>query len=138
MTSIISPARTTAISTVGERLRKARRERGLTQDKLAEPRFTKGYVSAVERGTVHPSLKALEFFAQRLGMPISHFLVSTRNVDVEPEMEALEEDLNYQFDYARMLIRDGQTDQAFQLLSNAERNAKQFASGASALSRPAN
>jgi len=132
MTSIISPARTTAIGTVGERLRKARRERGLTQDKLAEPRFTKGYVSAVERGTVHPSLKALEFFAQRLGMPISHFLVSTRNVDVEPEMEALEEDLNYQFDYARMLIRDGQTDQAFQLLSNAERNAEPFRSTISA------
>jgi tetratricopeptide (TPR) repeat protein len=98
----------------------------LTQDKLAEPRFTKGYVSAVERGTVHPSLKALEFFAQRLEMPISHFLVSTRNVDVEPEMEALEEDLNYQFDYARMLIRDGQMDQAFQLLSNAERSAEPF------------
>jgi tetratricopeptide (TPR) repeat protein len=126
MTSIISPARTSAISTVGERLRKARRERGLTQDKLSEPRFTKGYVSAVERGTVHPSLKALEFFAQRLELPISHFLVSTRNVDVEPEMEALEEDLNYQFNYARMLIRDGQTGDAFQIISKAEKNAEPY------------
>jgi tetratricopeptide (TPR) repeat protein len=59
-------------------------------------------------------------------MPISHFLVSTRNADVEPEMEALEEDLNYQFNYAHMLIRAGQAAEALQFISEAEKRAEPF------------
>src|SRR5947199_3509998 len=52
--------------TVGVRLRAARLARKLTQSQLAQPDFSVSYVSAIERGQIQPSLRALEVFAQRL------------------------------------------------------------------------
>ncbi|MBA3627463.1 MAG: helix-turn-helix transcriptional regulator [Chloroflexi bacterium] len=59
---------------IGGRLREARLQAGLTQQKLAEGRYTKAYVSALEKGHAKPSMAALSFFSQRLGLPPSHFL----------------------------------------------------------------
>jgi tetratricopeptide (TPR) repeat protein len=53
---------------VGARLRAARLAKKLTQSQLARPDFSVSYVSAIERGQIHPSLRALETFAQRLGI----------------------------------------------------------------------
>jgi tetratricopeptide (TPR) repeat protein len=53
---------------VGARLRAARLAKKLTQSQLARPEFSVSYVSAIERGQIHPSLRALETFAQRLGI----------------------------------------------------------------------
>src|SRR5690348_1550002 len=55
---------------LGARLRAARKARGLTQEALAAPEFTKSYVSAVEREKARPSLRALEFMAGRLSIPL--------------------------------------------------------------------
>ena len=77
-------------------------------------------MSALERGTVRPSLKALEVFARRLEIPMSELLIARHETLEEPEPVALEEDLNYQFNYARMLIRSNQVEEAFQLISEAE------------------
>jgi len=52
---------------IGDRLRKARLAAGLTQTQLAEPRYTKAYVSALENGLSRPSMAALTHFAGRLG-----------------------------------------------------------------------
>ena len=49
---------TNPLSTLGDRLRQARLGRGMSQEALAQPEFTKSYVSAVERGKARPSLKA--------------------------------------------------------------------------------
>ncbi len=59
---------------IGTRLRQARLKAGLTQQQLAEGRYTKAYVSALENGLSRPSMVALDFFATRLGLPTSHFL----------------------------------------------------------------
>ena len=40
------------VNTLGTQLRQARRRLGMTQAELAQPEFTKSYVSAVERGRV--------------------------------------------------------------------------------------
>ncbi len=61
-------------ASIGGRLRQARLHAGLTQQKLAEGRYTKAYVSALEKGHAKPSMAALNFFSQRLGLPPSHFL----------------------------------------------------------------
>jgi len=53
---------------VGARLRAARLAKKLTQSQLARPDFSISYVSAIERGQIHPSLRALETFALRLGI----------------------------------------------------------------------
>ncbi|MFL5734607.1 MAG: helix-turn-helix domain-containing protein [Chloroflexia bacterium] len=111
---------------VGRRIRQARQERGLTQEALAGPEFTKGYVSALERGTVRPSLKALQVFARRLNVEIVDLLTARDETDAGPELRAAEEDLNQQLNYARMLIGTGQFDEAFQLIRDAEESAKPY------------
>jgi tetratricopeptide (TPR) repeat protein len=59
---------------IGQRLKAARLRAGLTQERLAADRYTKAYVSALENGLAKPSMAALTFFAERLGLPPSHFL----------------------------------------------------------------
>jgi tetratricopeptide (TPR) repeat protein len=50
------------------RLKAARLRAGLTQARLAEGRYTKAYVSALENGLSRPSIVALDFLAARLGI----------------------------------------------------------------------
>jgi len=59
---------------IGGRLRSARKLAGLTQQQLAEGRYTKAYISALEKGNAKPSMAALDFLCHRLGLPASHFL----------------------------------------------------------------
>jgi transcriptional regulator with XRE-family HTH domain len=59
---------------IGERLKKARLAAGLTQTQLAEPRYTKAYVSALENGLSRPSMAALNHFSARLGIPASQLI----------------------------------------------------------------
>ena len=56
---------------IGERLKAARLAAGLTQQQLADDRYTKAYVSALENGLSRPSMAALNHFSQRLGIPAS-------------------------------------------------------------------
>jgi tetratricopeptide (TPR) repeat protein len=59
---------------IGDRLRRARLNAGLTQQQLADGRYTKAYVSALENGLSRPSVAALDFFASRLGVPASSLI----------------------------------------------------------------
>jgi tetratricopeptide (TPR) repeat protein len=73
---------------IGARLRAARLKAGLTQQQLAQGRYTKAYVSALEHGLVKPSVAALTFFAERLGIAPSDLLVGA-----QPAWTRLEADL---------------------------------------------
>lgn len=55
---------------VGERIRRLRTARAITQRDLAAPRYTAAYVSAVESGRRSPSGEALTHFATRLGVTV--------------------------------------------------------------------
>lgn len=57
---------------IGEELRGRRLEAGLTQAALARP-FTRGFVSAVERGRAVPSIPALALLLGRLGVRFDEF-----------------------------------------------------------------
>ena len=59
---------------IGARIRESRLAAGLTQQQLAAGRYTKAYVSALENGLSKPSMAALSFFSERLGLPTSRFL----------------------------------------------------------------
>ena len=58
------PARTS----MGERVRQLRIARGLTQTELAGERFSKEYVSQIERGKTRPTGDTVEWLAGRLGV----------------------------------------------------------------------
>lgn len=51
---------------VGAKIRAARLAKKYTQSKLALPDFSVSYISAIERGQIQPSLRALEILSRRL------------------------------------------------------------------------
>ena len=73
---------------IGARLRRARTQAALTQAELAAGRYTKAYGSALEHGLVKPSMAALNFFADRLQIPIERLLT-----DGEARWTRLEADI---------------------------------------------
>ena len=60
--------------TLGERVRSARRDAGLSQAQLAGDELTKGFISQIESGLVRPSIRSLQHIAQKLGKPLDYFI----------------------------------------------------------------
>src|ERR1700731_5048387 len=59
---------------VGTNIREVRTKLGMTQAQLAAPEFSISYISAIERGKIRPSLKALSILAKRLDVPLAFLL----------------------------------------------------------------
>src|SRR5216684_7331325 len=59
---------------VGSNIREVRTKLSLTQAQLASPEFSISYISAIERGKIRPSLKALSILAKRLDVPLTFLL----------------------------------------------------------------
>ena len=56
----------------GDRVRKLRLEKGLSQEKLAfESKMHRTYLGSIERGERNPSLKNIEAIANALGVTLS-------------------------------------------------------------------
>src|SRR4051794_41929949 len=53
---------------LGERLRQLRVAAGMTQTELAGDRFSKEYVSQIERGKTRPTRETIGWLAERLGV----------------------------------------------------------------------
>ena len=60
--------------TMGEKLRLARMEAGLTQKQLCGGEITRNMLSQIEHGTARPSMRTLQYLAAQLGKPVSFFL----------------------------------------------------------------
>jgi len=89
---------------VGAKIRAMRLARKMTQSQLAKPDFSISYISAIERGQIQPSLRALAILASRLGLPSTQPLTShttedtandfmlrgSRHLDEVVELELLE------------------------------------------------
>ena len=73
---------------IGGRIRIHRQRAGLSQQKLAEGRYTKAYISALETGAAKPSMAALNFLAGRLGVSAAVLIA-----DPDPTWTRLEADL---------------------------------------------
>src|SRR5437868_15016413 len=58
------------VETVGQRLRRLRRERGLSQRELASPGVSYAYISRIEAGVRRPSVKALRKLAPKLEVSV--------------------------------------------------------------------
>ncbi len=137
------PARNTSPALIGARIRDLRQQKGLTQEELAAPEFTTGYVSALERNLFQPSVKALEVLARRLGVPITEFVAVSHHplqslharqadepgAELDPEaLQAIQEDLVYQANYAKLLMRTGQVKEALDFIADLEVNAEPYRS----------
>jgi tetratricopeptide (TPR) repeat protein len=90
---------------LGERLRTLRVNAGLTQTDLAGERFSKEYVSQIERGKTRPTQETIEWLAQRLGVDPG-FLASGVSADERGRIEtalARAEALSENHEYADSL-----------------------------------
>lgn len=59
---------------LGEKLRQARLEAGLSQRQLCGEEITRNMLSLIEHGSARPSMDTLKYLASRLGKPVSFFL----------------------------------------------------------------
>jgi tetratricopeptide (TPR) repeat protein len=73
---------------LGERLRQLRVAAGLTQTELAGDRFSKEYISQIERGKTRPTQETIEWLAVRLGVDAA-FLASGVSADERARAEAI-------------------------------------------------
>ncbi len=72
---------------LGERLRQLRVAAGMTQTDLAGDRFSKEYVSQIERGKTRPTRETINWLAQRLGVD-SGFLADGVSADERGRVDA--------------------------------------------------
>src|SRR5687767_13948302 len=98
------------VADVGARIRSLRTARGLTQAQLAEPLYTKAYISMLESGRTRASMKALEHIAGVLGVTPSDPLGGNPTPDA-PQYLLIE---------ARHLIEVGNVAEAVPMLESLE------------------
>jgi transcriptional regulator with XRE-family HTH domain len=73
---------------LGERVRQLRVAAGLTQSDLADDRFSKEYISQIERGKTRPTQETIDWLALRLGVDPG-FLASGVSADERAKAETI-------------------------------------------------
>ncbi len=73
---------------LGEKLRQARMEAGLSQRQLCGEEITRNMLSLIENGSAKPSMKTLQYLAGRLGKSVSYFLEERAVVSPNQEVMA--------------------------------------------------
>jgi transcriptional regulator with XRE-family HTH domain len=81
-------ARHASTTRLGDRVRQLRVSSGLTQTDLAGTRFSKEYVSQIERGKTRPTRETIEWLAQRLGVD-ADFLQNGVSTDERGRIDTL-------------------------------------------------
>ncbi len=69
-----TPETLATLNSLGERVRAARRSRGMSQAQLAGDQLTKGFISQIEAGLVRPSVRSLQIIAGRLGRSLDYLI----------------------------------------------------------------
>ena len=109
---------------VGTNIREVRTKLGMTQAQLAAPEFSISYISAIERGKIRPSLKALSILARRLDVPLTFLLegspsgaAEARAVGYSPADSGPDQKIDVDLLQAYVLVQQGAYTEAEQLLA---------------------
>src|SRR5215469_6383668 len=109
---------------VGDNIREVRTKLGMTQAQLAAPEFSISYISAIERGKIRPSLKALSILARRLDVPLTFLLegspagaAEARAVGYSPADSGPDQRIDVELVQANVLIHQHAFKEAEQLLA---------------------
>lgn len=78
------------ILTLGERIRKLRKGRGLTLEALAGTKLTKGMLSLIENNKAVPSIESLNYIASQLGVDVSDLLQDENVQELRDLLEQVE------------------------------------------------
>jgi tetratricopeptide (TPR) repeat protein len=109
---------------VGTNIREVRTKLGLTQAQLAAPEFSISYISAIERGKIRPSLKALSILAKRLDVPLTFLLegspagaAEARAVGYSPADSGPDQRIDVDLLQADVLVQQQKYQEAAELLA---------------------
>ena len=91
--------------TLGQRIRRARLERGLSLAQVAGEDFSRAFLNQVEMGRSQPSTRVLRVIAARLGQPVDYLL---GGADLERELAV---------ERARLALIKGSPRRALELLA---------------------
>lgn len=93
---------------LGEKIRQARLEAGLSQRQLCGDHITRNMLSQIEHGTARPSMDTLRRLAAGLGKPVSYFL--EEQAVTSPNSEVMEQ--------GRLAYREGKPQEAMEILAD--------------------
>jgi len=114
----------TVATRVGKNIREVRVKLELTQAQLAAPEFSISYISAIERGKIRPSLRALSVLAKRLDVPLTFLLDGSpdgvkeaQTVGYSPADSGPDQRIEVDLLQATVFIQQNQYTQADRLLA---------------------
>ena len=100
------------IETLGERIRKLRKQQKLTLETLAGKELTKGMLSLIENNKANPSMESLTYIAKRLGVEVSELLEEVSSQELREVLAQVEklyytevDDLSYEHDQLITLVK---------------------------------
>ena len=86
------------IETLGERIRKIRKQQKLTLETLAGKELTKGMLSLIENNKANPSMESLTYIAKRLGVEVSELLEEVSSQELREVLAKAEKLFHTEFD----------------------------------------
>lgn len=78
------------MASLGERIRKLRKEKGLTLQALAGAELSKGMLSLIENNKANPSMESLAYIAERLGVDRNELLEEVPTAELRELLEKAE------------------------------------------------
>src|SRR3954447_8667046 len=100
---------------IGQRLRRLRHERGLSQRELSSPGVSYAYISRIEAGARRPSVKALRMLARKLGVSADYLETGSEIRDTdERELRIADAELEL-----RLADQPGEAEQKLEGLRDA-------------------
>src|SRR5438034_3250072 len=79
----VGPPQDFRAESIGERLKRLRTERGLSQRDLSSPGVSYAYISRIEAGARRPSVKALRKLSEKLGVTADYLETGSQIGDTE-------------------------------------------------------
>ena len=109
--------------TLGEKIRKLRTQKGMTQSELCDKKFTRNLLSEIESGKANPSFDNLRYIANRLNVPLPYLLSEDEDLfyylkkSALPDIKKLLEQKKYKPCIEMILELHGLDDELNYLLS---------------------
>jgi tetratricopeptide (TPR) repeat protein len=109
--------------TLGQKLKKARIAKNLTQQDVAGDFITRNMLSKIENDLAKPSIKTIEYLTKRLSKPISYFLENMVEgiVDTSEVADDTNDNLELVFEYTSRLIKELELDKCINYLEEVIR-----------------
>jgi len=104
-------------TSMGEKIKKLRKDKKMTQTDLAGSEMTKSMLSQIENNLTMPSMKNLQYLAFRLGKPASYFIE-----DQLKQNDSIEEEIQEELKEAARLLSEDKAEEAQNRLERMTKN----------------